>query len=505
MKPILKSIALALVILFARPDGASAQVAGAPATIDYQGQVLDANGAVLAPTTPTNYTMQFRIYSAQSGGTIIWSESQIVTVDKGAFSVQLGNGVRIAAAGGGNEGTTTDLRQAFDASSRFLGLTVVIPNQTAVEITPRLAFLSSPYSLVAERAKSADTVSQTALQSATLGTTTVGNTFTLNAAGRINGTNSFEFGAGVAGKQADAGKISYGALTPGTLDIVGAGTTTADRKVKIFAEGGLTVAGNATVNGSLVYNGTLEAYGGARFWGLSGIEFGVGQSLKTADAARIVYNNGNPSSLDIHGGPGFIGVKKVRILADYGGLDVTGPTSITGALTVSGNQTITAPSSLSFGATTRQMINLWGTEYGIGVQGSTSYFRTGSNFVWFRGGSHTDNTFDSGGGKTLATLTENGFNVLVGNVGIGTSNPTLDARLVVSGGPSISGLAGAYLHYSGLGPTIVHGANTVSIKTTGTIACGGVVISTSDERIKDIIGQSEGSADLETLLAACRG
>ncbi len=31
---------------------------------------------------------------------------------------------------------------------------------------------------------------------------------------------------------------------------------------------------------------------------------------------------------------------------------------------------------LSFGAQTRQMVNLWGTRYGIGVQGSTQYFRT---------------------------------------------------------------------------------------------------------------------------------
>src|SRR5262249_49947676 len=44
--------------------------------------------------------------------------------------------------------------------------------------------------------------------------------------------------------------------------------------------------------------------------------------------------------------------------------------------------------SLSFGSTTRQMINLWGTSYGIGVQGYTTYFRCdgsspGNNgFAW---------------------------------------------------------------------------------------------------------------------------
>lgn len=35
-------------------------VQGAPSTIDYQGKALDATGAVLAPSTPTNYEMRDR-------------------------------------------------------------------------------------------------------------------------------------------------------------------------------------------------------------------------------------------------------------------------------------------------------------------------------------------------------------------------------------------------------------------------------------------------------------
>src|SRR5688572_17417410 len=86
---------LALAVLFAlvfAVPGRAQTVAGAPTTIDYQGKALDASGNPLANTTPTNYEMQFRIYDAQEGGAIIWSEKQVVTVSKGLFSVRLGEG-----------------------------------------------------------------------------------------------------------------------------------------------------------------------------------------------------------------------------------------------------------------------------------------------------------------------------------------------------------------------------------------------------------------------------
>src|SRR5713101_3232707 len=39
--------------------------------------------------------------------------------------------------------------------------------------------------------------------------------------------------------------------------------------------------------------------------------------------------------------------------------------------------------NLSFGSTTRQMLNLWGTSYGIGVQAYTTYLRCdGSHPAW---------------------------------------------------------------------------------------------------------------------------
>jgi hypothetical protein len=72
--------------------------------------------------------------------------------------------------------------------------------------------------------------------------------------------------------------------------------------------------------------------------------------------------------------------------------------------------------SMFFGTTTRQMLNLWGTQYGIGVQSGTVYFRTdnaygGNGFAWFKGGTHNDGLQNPGGGTTLMTLTSGGLTV----------------------------------------------------------------------------------------------
>lgn len=75
------------------------------------------------------------------------------------------------------------------------------------------------------------------------------------------------------------------------------------------------------------------------------------------------------------------------------------------------------PGTLSFGSTTRQMLNMYGTEYALGVQASTLYSRTAAsgNFAWFAGGTHNDAAVNAGGGTTLASLSATGLAV-TGNI-----------------------------------------------------------------------------------------
>jgi microcystin-dependent protein len=158
-KPLLPLFTAALLAL--APALCSAQSNGVPNFIDYQGKVLDSSGNLLAPDAPTNYEVQFRIYDAATGGTVIWAEKQLVTVLKGEFSVRLGEGQPILTSGGGAEGSvgqaSPGLQGAFATGDRHLGLTVVIPGQTVAEIQPRLAFLAAPFAL---KAAAASTLTQ---------------------------------------------------------------------------------------------------------------------------------------------------------------------------------------------------------------------------------------------------------------------------------------------------------------------------------------------------------
>jgi hypothetical protein len=83
-------------VLLAGLPAASAATASPPDLMSYQGYLVDVNGAALAPSAPANYPIEFRIYDASSGGNVLWGEQQVVTVDKGNFSVVLGEGTAIA-------------------------------------------------------------------------------------------------------------------------------------------------------------------------------------------------------------------------------------------------------------------------------------------------------------------------------------------------------------------------------------------------------------------------
>jgi hypothetical protein len=90
-------------------------------------------------------------------------------------------------------------------------------------------------------------------------------------------------------------------------------------------------------------------------------------------------------------------------------LDLVGDAMISGNTTLAGNTVVAAPASLSFGTQTRQMLNLWGTQYGIGVQSETLYFRSDYEFAWFAQGVHSDSIADPGaGGRLLMQLFANG-------------------------------------------------------------------------------------------------
>jgi hypothetical protein len=78
-----------------------------------------------------------------------------------------------------------------------------------------------------------------------IGTAFPGRTLHVNGSVAIEGSSPIEFGRGF-GKETSAGQIGYGTHSGGaggSLDIVGAGTTGGNRRIQMWAEGGLTLNG----------------------------------------------------------------------------------------------------------------------------------------------------------------------------------------------------------------------------------------------------------------------
>ncbi len=83
----------------------------------------------------------------------------------------------------------------------------------------------------------------------------------VNGGVKLEGLNLFEFGAGVAGKEVNAGKIGYNAFGQNALTFVGAGTNSTNRAFYFFGEGGTTFSGPATITGNINIGGQLQVNG----------------------------------------------------------------------------------------------------------------------------------------------------------------------------------------------------------------------------------------------------
>ena len=140
--------AVALTLLSASSALVSAATQNPPDLMTYQGYLTDSTGTPLGNTTPLNFTVVFRLFSVSTGGSALWSESQTVTIDKGNFSVILGQGAQYSQE---PHGALTSAFAGADASDRYIEMTVTI-NGTASTISPRLHMVTSPYAALSRYA-----------------------------------------------------------------------------------------------------------------------------------------------------------------------------------------------------------------------------------------------------------------------------------------------------------------------------------------------------------------
>ncbi|WP_378924129.1 hypothetical protein [Pelagicoccus mobilis] len=136
-----------------------------PNRMTVQSYITDDGGTPLGNAAPVNKKMVFSLYNADTGGTVVFADEQIVTVDKGHFSVVLGEGSEVS-------GQNHELSTAFsgsDASDRFLEIQVSdTDGSNAQTLSPRLRLLPSAYAFLASYANEAAKVSSDGIDTAAI-------------------------------------------------------------------------------------------------------------------------------------------------------------------------------------------------------------------------------------------------------------------------------------------------------------------------------------------------
>jgi hypothetical protein len=187
---------------------ARAQSGKPPSKISFQGFLTDGNGTPLGNTDPTNATVYFRIYSHFNSNETKhkkWAEEQVITIDKGHFSVVLGEG---SPTGLANDGAFSDdlsgLFNGSDAAERYIGIQV--KGQT--EVAPRIQFFTAPFSFLAQNANQL-------VNAAGAPVLAINGDGKIAASTGIETTGSLSAGKGVvSGDLSVSGKVGIGTSTP---------------------------------------------------------------------------------------------------------------------------------------------------------------------------------------------------------------------------------------------------------------------------------------------------
>lgn len=123
----MKKAVLIFVVLISLMSLSNIYSQSIPQTINYQGVLKDAAGVVVPNG---DYSITFKLYNVQSGGTSLWTETKTINVVGGIINTQLGSATPIPSA-------------TFVAAS-WLGITI----GTGSELTPRITLSSVPYSFM---------------------------------------------------------------------------------------------------------------------------------------------------------------------------------------------------------------------------------------------------------------------------------------------------------------------------------------------------------------------
>ena len=333
---------------------------------------------------------------------------------------------------------------------------------------------SSSYATTAGSAGSSTSSTTAATASYILGSNVSGNisgnaaTATSSSYATTSTSSSYSTTAGSAGSATSAttaATASYvlGSNVSGNISGNAGTATSATTAATASYVAGANVSGNITGNAATATSSSYATTAGT-----------AGSATSATTAATASYVLGSNVSGNISGNAT---TATTAATASYvAGTNVSGNISgnagtVTGGVYTSGDQTIAGAKTFSgtilFGSAVRQMLNLYSTSYGIGVQSSTQYFRTDGRFSWYNGGVHSDTENTPGaGGTNLMTLSSVGNLTVTGTIGASNFSGT-------HSGASSGTNTGDQTSVSGNAGTVTNGVYTTgdqSISGTKTFA-----------------------------------
>jgi len=309
-----------------------------PERVAFQGFAADGNGAALATNAPKNYDIIFRIWNdptLAAATNRLWTEQQTVTVDKGYFSVLLGEGSPYASE---PHPTLSGLFASANASDRYVEMTVrfIGTGGSNVTILPRLRLLSSPYAFLARSAGKLTSSSGTDLVISSGGGIAVNGPIV----GSINGSNLTA--GSVSSTQLAANSVTSAAIAPGAVGsseiaagAVGSAQIAANAITSAqIADGAVGAAeiADGAVGAAEIANGSitgvelapnlvlagLESTADLKIDGASVLEMGAGVAGKEVSAGKIGYGTFTPGFLDIVGAGTNATSRKIKFWAEGG-------------------------------------------------------------------------------------------------------------------------------------------------------------------------------------------
>jgi len=310
--------ALGLEVRAQSPDGFP------PNLMTYQGYLVDANGNPLAPSNPINFTVVFRIYATSTGGSALWAESQTVTVDKGNFSVVLGEG---GAQGSEPRPALSTVFTSSTASDLYIGITVNGLSGGNTEILPRLRLLTSPYSFLARAANGLAGSDGASLIASDAGR--------LRISQSLQSTGGNARGSGATDLQTTRLSSSPGQVAAGDYSVIGGGQNNTSSGAAAVVDGGQnnTASGTAAAVGggdNNIASGNFSAVpGGQSSTASAGWSLAAGRRAKALHEGSIVFGDARDQDKASTGNNQFI-------IGSSGGVAINTTPASGMALTVSG-------------------------------------------------------------------------------------------------------------------------------------------------------------------------